>query len=577
MSNRDLRDLEATKANYGAGHAQQKLELLRRLARARLANGKQIERLHESLCFLRAHPDDATVHAQVTAMLAIFGSRADVRRHRRQLADTGIAGTTIRYSFFANTARWLSQRFPGALRIVWKGYANSDLLSQRLPLFATWPETPGLDEVELPVQDWVRRLAGPDTTDADFLVQRCARVGRTEHERETFFEELDLDMEIDVEPATGLVSRSNAHLADRPVHFQTAPLRRERPDLRRELRRRHRETAVDEATGERVITLAREAMVLRHRDLDAFAYGDPRDVRLFDCGDGLEFAVVGMKPERRLLLEAVYAYVTLKNGVPIGYVLTSGLFASSEVAYNVFDTWRGGEAGLVYGRVLAVTKQLYGSDTFTIYPYQLGGDGNTEGLKSGSWWFYQKLGFRARDAGVLATMTTELEKMDGKRGYRSPIATLQQLAQHNVYWSAGKPRDDVIGVFPLANIGLRVTDLLAERFGADRERGERVCADEAAELCGVRGWQKWDEGEALWWRRWSPLILLLGVDDWNATERAALVDVVRKKGGPRESDYVRALDAHRRLRAALRSLAKEPPQRRTSKSESRSRSSSGRS
>ena len=38
---------------------------------------------------------------------------------------------------------------------------------------------------------------------------------------------------------------------------------------------------------------------------------------------------------------------------------------------------------------------------FTIYPYQLGDDGNQKGLASGAWWFYQKLGFRARDPQVL--------------------------------------------------------------------------------------------------------------------------------------------------------------------------------
>ena len=569
MTARDLGELEKAKLRYGDGCGARKLALLRRLATARLRTAAQVERLHEVLCFLRAHPDDAGLLALVSSMLATFGARKDVRGHRRALADTGIAGTSLRYSFFANTARWLSLRFPGALRVVWKGYENDALLSQRLPLFATWPETPGLDEVDMPAKDWVRRLAGPDTSDADFLVQRCERLGRTEQEREAFFEELDLEMEIDLEPATGLTSRSNALLAGRPVHFQTAPLQRQRPDLRAELRRRHAERPVDEATGERIIALAREAMVLRHRDLDAFAYGDPRDVRLFDCGGGLEFAVVGMKPERRLLLEAVYAYVTLKNGVPIGYVLTSGLFASSEVAYNVFDTWRGGEAGLVYGRVLAITKQLYGSDTFTIYPYQLGGDGNTEGLKSGSWWFYQKLGFRARDAGVLSLMRDELAAMAKDREYRTPIKTLQRLAAHNVYWSAGRQRDDVIGSFPLANLGLRVTDHLARRFGADRERGESVCAAEAARLCGARNWQRWSADEVLWWRRWSPLILLLpGIAEWSTAARAALVDVVRKKGGPRESEYVRALDAHRELRAALRALAVEPRQRRTSKSAS---------
>ena len=47
------------------------------------------------------------------------------------------------------------------------------------------------------------------------------------------------------------------------------------------------------------------------------------------AGDGLELAAIGMVPKRRLLLEAVYGFLTLKNGVPIGYVLNSALFGSS--------------------------------------------------------------------------------------------------------------------------------------------------------------------------------------------------------------------------------------------------------
>jgi hypothetical protein len=551
-----LARLEAAKAEFGPGCADTKFDLLRRLEPTRLPTAATVQRLHEVLCFLRAHPDSEALLTKVADLLDRFDERDDLRRFHRQLRDSGIAGTTLRYSFFADTARWLSQRFPGALDVVWRGYEQEDRLLARLPLLATWPETPGLDEIAWPAQDWVRRLAGPDTTDADFLIRRCAQVGGTDAERETFYEELELELELDLHPAPGVPSRSRAVLPDRPLHFQTAPLRRERPDLRQALRFRAREVECDEQLGARIVALAREAMVLRHRDLDAFAYGDPRDVRLYDCGEGLEFAVVGMRPERRLLLEAVYAYVTLKNGVPIGYVLTSGLFGSSEVAYNVFDTWRGGEAGLVYGRVLAVTRQLFGSDTFTIYPYQLGGDGNTEGLQSGSWWFYQKLGFRARDPEVLATMARELAAMAKSKRHRTPIRTLRRLAQHNVYWSAGKLRDCVIGVFPLAHIGLAVTDFLARRFGADREHGERVCADEAAELCGVRDWQRWSPDEQCAWRRWSPLLLVLpGVERWTAAERSAAAQVARAKGGRRESDYVRLLDAHRKLRAALRRLA----------------------
>ncbi len=109
-------------------------------------------------------------------------------------------------------------------------------------------------------------------------------------------------------------------------------------------------------------------------------------------------------PERRLLLESVYGFLTLKNGVPVGYVLVSALFGSSEIAYNVFETFRGGESGRIYGKVLALTRQLFGPDVFTIFPYQLGGYGNPEALESGAWWFYQKLGFRPRAPHVVALM-----------------------------------------------------------------------------------------------------------------------------------------------------------------------------
>src|SRR5262249_24054564 len=146
----------------------------------------------------------------------------------------------------------------------------------------------------------------------------------------------------------------------------------------------------------RILDLAKEAMVARKRDLDAFQWGDPRDVRLVTFEGGLSFAAIGVVPERRHLLESVYAFLTLKNGVPIGYVLASALFSSSEIAYNVFETFRGGESGLVYGKVLAMAHALFGSDAFTIFPYQLGGYGNAEALDSGAWWFYRKLGFVPR-------------------------------------------------------------------------------------------------------------------------------------------------------------------------------------
>ena len=142
-------------------------------------------------------------------------------------------------------------------------------------------------------------------------------------------------------------------------------------------------------------------------------------------------------PERRLLLEAVYGFLTLKNGVPIGYVLASALYRSSEIAYNVFETYRGGESSPIYGRVLACVRHLFGADAFTIFPYQLG-DGNDEGLRSGAWWFYQKLGFEPRAAEARRVLARELARIKVDPRHRSDLATLKRLAAHNVFWQPGR-------------------------------------------------------------------------------------------------------------------------------------------
>ena len=342
--------------------------------------------------------------------------------------------------------------------------------------------------------------------------------------------------------------------------FQAAPLDGGRPDVAREVARPPVRVvpALDE--GPRLLDLARAAMVTRQRDLDVFQWGDPRDVRLAHFPDGLTFVVIGALPERRLLLESVYGYLTLKNGVPVGYVLVSALFGSSEIAYNVFETFRGGESGRIYGKALALTRQLFGPDVFTIFPYQLGGYGNPEALASGAWWFYEKLGFRPRAPHIVALWRAERARMQEDPKHRSSIATLKTLASENMYFFLGKEREDALGLLELPNVGLQVTDMLARRFGSDRERAEAVLILEARDLLGLGSLSGWTTGERLAFRRWAPLVSILpGLARWTPAEKRGLVQVVRAKGGRRESDFVLLFDRHRKLRRAVATLAKGSP------------------
>jgi hypothetical protein len=550
-----LRALERIAREYGAEIAAQKLARLERLERAQLARAADVLRLHEALCFLRAYPDDGAVLDQVERMLAAFERRTDLRRHAQALADSGIAGTAIHFRFFSPTAQWLARHWPDRLRVDWAEFENDGDLGDLLSLLAHPAEQPGLDEFEFEVRDWVARLKGPNETDATFLVRRFAALRMDEFAREAIYDKLDPPLVLD--PGPGTPARTHARAPGRAPVFQTRPLARARPALRDEIARPPLSVReLSEGDGAALIDLARAAMVTRARDLDAFSWGDPRDARIVDCGAGLEFAMIGMIPERRLLLETVYGFLTLKNGVPIGYVLTGALFGSCEVAYNVFETYRGAEAAPVYGRVLAMSAQVFGADCFMVPPYQLGHD-NDEAIDSGAWWFYQKLGFRPRDRRVLALMRAEERRFRTNARARSSPAALRKLSAEPVFLHVGAERDDVMGLLPLPNVGLCVTDFMAQRFGSDRERGERECVAEAQRLLATGPAGDWSDDERHAWDRWAPLVCILpGLEAWSAEEKLALADVVRAKGGRRESEFVLRFDRHTKLRSAIRELAK---------------------
>jgi len=552
-----LKELERIRAERGPEAAARKLALLGSLRRARLPRSNDLLRLHEALRFVRAYPDNPVMLRQVVRMLEEFPQRADLKRQRAKLSDSGIAGTAIHYRFYAETAAWLAGRHGAHLTVDWPELTNADELENSLPLLASYAETPALDQLAFSVRDWVRRMKGPAETDATFLIRRFQAANMDSRWREATYDRLDIPLVLAPGPATP--SRTRAVFPTGKTSFRTAPHSAARPDLAREVARAPlRVRSLSTAAANSLVDLTRGMMVTMQRDLDAFSYADASDARLVEWGEGLAFGFVGALPERRLLLESLYGYVILQNGVPIGYGTAASLFRSSEVAFNVSPAFRGGEAAWVFARLLASTRALFGANSFTLDPYQIGQD-NEEAVASGAWWFYQKLGFRARDPKVLALMEREVRRMRTRPGYRSSPGTLRRLAAANVFFQLGRRREDVLGRLPLQNVGLRALDQLAKTYGSRREEAAEELASRARRSLAAGDSRAWTEGERLAWRRWAPLLAVLpGVARWPLSDRRSLAATVRAKGGRCESEFVAAFDAHRRLRAAVCKLANDP-------------------
>jgi hypothetical protein len=545
-----LRQLEATRLEYGPGRAAAKLALLERLARTGLASARQVLRLHEHLCFVRAYPDSREVLAQADRMLTGFARRGDLRRHRDELADSGVAGCDIRYRFFWPTARWLAARWPGQLAIDWDEVDDPDKLAAQLPLLVTPLEATWLRIRKPAPRVAVDRLRGR-ATDGAFYVRRVEAMPGDDFTREASFDGVEAPFVL--RPAPGTPSRTHARYERAPVVFRKRAPPRGRPDLRAELARPPRSVrAVSATAGQRLIDLAQEAMVTRARDLDAFAYGDPRDVRVVDDGDGLRWALIGTTPERRPVLRATYGQLALRNGVPIAYAESDMLFGCADLAYNTFETFRGGESAFVFARLLAMLRQLFGAQSFTFEPYQLGRE-NNEALASGAWWFYYKLGFRPRSVAIRALVRTELARIRRDPAYRSAKRTLARLAEDYLYF---EPDGHRAAFWPqLAELGARLAPSFAADAGTDREAAVQACMREAARLLGVSSLRAIGPGARAAWERWAPIVTRLpGLEGWSADERSALARIAFAKGGRRDSDYLALFDAHPKLGAALRRM-----------------------
>ena len=536
---RALARLEGLRLEYGALAARRKLVLLEQLAPLTFARADLLARYHEALCFCAAYPDHPQLLKVVRRALAGFSARSDLARFRDALADSGIAGTATHYNYFWMMARWLVERLPRRLALDWTMPAFSARLAAGLPLLLPCLEAEAVRRSPLEPQALIDRLRGRET-DARFLLRRIAGMAGDDFTREHFHDAIDSAYV--VMPGPGFPSRTLACHGRAAVAFRAMPPPAARPDLARELKRGPIDVRrVAGAEARALVELGREAMLTRARDLAAFSWGSEDDVALVDDGDGLSFALIGSLPQRRLPLPVVHGWLMLRNRVPVGYVQTDTLLSGSEISFNVFPTFRGAEAGYLFARVLSVAQHVLGARAFSIEPYQLGA-GNYEGIDTGAWWFYYKLGFRPIAPGPTHVLGRELARMRRDPRHRSSRQTLLALsAGHMVFEpEAGQrawlPMMPALGLAQRWESGPQVTGNVLRRFD-------------------VRSIVEWnvDERQAL--QRLAPLLLALGgVEDWTVAERRAAVDAVRAKGGQCEIEFARRVEAHTRLSKGIQRL-----------------------
>src|SRR5881392_1494562 len=464
--------LAAVASRYDPVARKEKLRLLDALEGRGLRRPATLLRLHETLCFLQAYADGPEVLERVDRALAEFPQR--VMRlgpaARKRLHDSGIANATLDYPFGFPMARWLTSRFPRDCEVAWARFEDTERLDETLSLLATAAEGDAFSEGGMGWRAWLRVAKdGRRMTDLQLLVELFERTGLPAETRDWLYESLALP--IQWAPRSVGASRTLGRLPPSRAFFHADGLERRVPPLVESLARRPPSLRpAPRALAESLIDAARVAMATRQRELHAFSHPNPDDVLLVDGERGVRLAFVGLLPGFRLPLEGYYAFLALKNGIPVAYGGGWELFGTLDFAVNVFASFRQGESAFLATELLRAYRRIFGMRTIVVDRYQLGHE-STEALRSGSFYFYHRLGFRPRDPAVLRVLEAEQAKIAADRSYRSPVPVLKRLAGAEVYLS-------LPGGLPAPEKRLRATDVaaLVARFVAREYGGDRVAA-----------------------------------------------------------------------------------------------------
>jgi len=430
----DLSDLEAAKRAFGTADHARLPRLLETLGRRRFTDAEDLIRFHEALLFFRAYPVSAAVARLADKLLATIPDR--IGRLRRAGADlapleepevSGIAGTAFSAIFTYDMTRWLAEHHPREIEIDWDGY-DAELLGPLLRRLHPYYSEDALVEANIPYLEWLRAAKKRRGSDLRWLISRIERLPITPADRV----ELWAGARLPIRWELGDSPTSRTHLrlpGARKIFYHHRPLlRRSDVSLATELASPKLPLErLSRAQGERILDLARETSAMRYRELHGFTYGDPDHVFRTDFGRGVEVFVWGVPPEHRLPLRAYHGGIYFKNGVPLGYVEVLTLFEHMEVGFNLYYTFREGETGWLYARLLRLFRQMLDVTCFVVDPYQIGHH-NEEAIDSGAFWFYRKLGFRPAEPHVAKLLATEETKLAASPAYRTPARTLERLA-----------------------------------------------------------------------------------------------------------------------------------------------------
>lgn len=294
------------------------------------------------------------------------------------------------------------------------------------------------------------------------------------------------------------------------------------------------------------IAASRLKLALLNRETDPVTYCSQDDVFAYDMGRGFTIMLFGLKPSRRLAIETYIGYMAFKNGWPIAYGGAWMFGHSAKIGVNIFEEFRGGESAWIFCQLMRLYRQLYGVRRFIVEPYQYGKH-NPEGIHSGAFWFYYRLGYRPADEKLRKLAEEEWDKISADKLYRSPVSVLKAFTHANIELAVDRQA-------PAAIDPSSFSRPLAALFASLGNDAEAIIRKTISGHTGI-SFKGWTADEKQGFRLLAPLLCLIpDLPGWSIAERRSLAKLLRAKGGKTEKEYLLLLKKHPKLLHALAAI-----------------------
>ena len=535
--------LHQIRNQYGNVSLKEKLYLLEKLSNQVIKGKEALKLYYETLLFLIAYPDNKAIIEKASSSLNSLGLY--LKSHEGiawSLFNSGITCTQLCAAFSFEMVKWMRHTHKEDIKLE-SIDAHDSIITSVISVVLPKIESEVLQDENFEWKEWLNKNNNKGEDLLDTLIRIFDQADLRPEVRDQLWDSLDINVTITFSKHTALSSSLTY-----PYYHRS--LIKRKTDKKATLEKPIK-IILNEEQRDQLINCAKMILIRHKREMDPMTFANPALVTYYKLPHGITVTIYSTTAERRHPIDSYMGYVAFKNGLPFAYGGSWILFDSSRTALNVFPAYRGGESLYSFEEVMTLHQQVYKLKRFTLDPYQIGKH-NDDGIKSGSFWLYHRIGFRPIKEMQKKLAEEEALKIKATPGYRTPAKTLKQLANSRMELQL-KPT--VFG-FDSMDISIAYANILKKQYNNDRKKGEETAFNKLVKYLDLKNYSESNINYVL--KNWA--VLLMGNEtelSKNKELKKVLKHILILKANGSETDYIADMNRSLPLRKFIEKIITE--------------------